>query len=69
MKDCIIPLDILFISDNKINSISKDCQPCYQTTCPNYTGIGDVVLELPGGFCNKNNIESGDEVSFSELPF
>ena len=69
MKDCNIPLDILFISGNKINSISQDCQPCNQTTCPNYTGIGDTVLELPGGFCDNNNIVSGDEVTFDGSPF
>ena len=64
MKDCNIPLDILFISGNKINSISENCQPCKEVSCPNYSGIGDKVLELPANFCSMNNIVPGDEVIF-----
>ena len=66
MKDCNIPLDILFISGNKINSISENCQPCEEVSCPNYSGVGDKVLELPSNFCSLNNIGVGDEVIFNK---
>ncbi len=64
MKDCNIPLDILFIVNDKINTIHKDCQPCNGLECEHFTGLADSVLELPGGYCDKNNIKLGDELSF-----
>ena len=64
MKNCIIPLDILFIVNDKINTIHKDCQPCNGLECEHFTGLADSVLELPGGYCDKNNIKLGDELSF-----
>jgi hypothetical protein len=63
MKNCNIPLDILFIVNGKINNIHKDCQPCMGLDCKNYEGIADSVLELPGGYCDKNNILVGDELT------
>ena len=62
MKNCIIPLDIIFINDNKITSISKNCPPCNTEDCENYTGLGNIVLEVLGGTCDKNNINTGDTV-------
>ena len=64
MKDCNIPLDILFIVNDKINTIHKNCQPCNGLECEHFTGLADSVLELPGGYCDKNNIKLGDELSF-----
>jgi|TARA_R110000796_G_scaffold210619_1_gene326803 uncharacterized protein len=63
MKNCNISLDILFIVNGKINNISKDCQPCVTQECNHYSGIADSVLELPGGYCEKNNVVVGDELS------
>lgn len=64
MKNCNVSLDILFIVNDKINNIHKDCQPCMEQECEGYGGIADSVLELPGGYCDKNNIKIGDELSF-----
>ena len=64
MKDCNIPLDILFIVGNKINNISENCQPCDANECERHSGIADSVLELPGGYCDDNNIRVGDGLSF-----
>ena len=63
MMNCNISLDILFIVNGKINNISKDCQPCVTQECNHYSGIADSVLELPGGYCEKNNVVVGDELS------
>ena len=64
MKDCNIPLDILFIVGNKINSISRDCQPCVTDECEHHTGIANSVLELPGGYCDNNGVGVGGVLSF-----
>ena len=33
MKDCITSLDIIFIKDNKITKIHKNCKPCRSEDC------------------------------------
>lgn len=66
MYNCIIPLDIIIIDGNQINQIHHNCQPCDQINlCESYTGFGNYVLEIPGGYCKKHNIKKGDNVSFS----
>ena len=64
MKNCLLPLDIIFISGNKINSIHRNCAPCNENICKNYEGIGDKVLELPGGYCDHHNINPQDIIEF-----
>ena len=65
MKNCIIPLEIIFIDSNLIIvDIFNGCEPCKTDNCPNYCSSGEYVLELPGGFCQKNNIVAGDVCSF-----
>jgi hypothetical protein len=59
MRDCLIPLDILFIKDGKINKIYHECQPCEIDECDKYVGEADSVVELLGGTCKKNNISEG----------
>ena len=59
MKNCLINLDIVFFINNRINRIHNNCQPC--TTCDErYTGIGDMVIEFPGG--TSKNWKVGDIV-------
>jgi uncharacterized membrane protein (UPF0127 family) len=62
MKNCIIPLDIIFIDNNKITSIHKNCPPCNMEDCENYVGYGNLVLEILGGTCDNLNIKNGDGV-------
>jgi uncharacterized protein len=64
MKNCIVPLDILFISDNEITKIHHNCPPCKTKNCENYCGYGNLVLELPGGYCKENNIKELDILEF-----
>lgn len=50
MKDCIIPLDIVFVLNNRINRIHPNCEPALgRINPPRYTGIGDHVIEFPAG--------------------
>lgn len=66
MKNCIIPLDIVFIDqDKKINSIHKNCPVCSTEPCKNYKGFGQYVLELPAGTCDECDIEEGQFVKLT----
>lgn len=64
MKNCLIPLDIIIIKNNVIVNIHYDCPPCKTEHCPNYCGRGNIVLEVEGGTCTKNNINPGDTVEY-----
>jgi hypothetical protein len=63
MKNCIIPLDIIFIKDNLITKIHHNCPPCETEDCEErYCGEGNLVLEIAGGDSNKNGIKEGDKL-------
>ena len=66
MKDCITPLDIVFMDQNrKITSIHKNCPECKQEPCENYNGSGQYVLELPAGTCDECGIEEGPKIKLT----
>ena len=65
MENCKIPLDIIFLKRSKISKIFSECPPCKETPCPQYTSMADDVIELPGGYCSKHNINEGDEVTLN----
>jgi uncharacterized membrane protein (UPF0127 family) len=65
MKNCIISLDIIFINDNVITTIHKNCEPCRTGECKRYSGSGNYVLEIPSGDCSKYNIKEGDKVTIN----
>lgn len=60
MKDCLIPLDIIFCENNQIVKIFHNCQPCGKKSCKQYSHSGNLVLEVAGGTCNQNGISVGD---------
>ena len=66
MKDCLIPLDIVFITQGEITNISEECPPCLEGECPHYKALADNVLELPGGYCKQKGINIGDRIEFSQ---
>lgn len=65
MKNCIVPLDVIFIRNGKINKIYHNCPPCLTDDCKTYKGSGDLVIELPGGTCTSFNIKRGANIGFS----
>lgn len=65
MKNCIIPLDIIFISNNKVTKIHHNCPPCDKDSCEHYPGSGNKVLEVLGGTCKNYDIVEGDRVYFN----
>lgn len=64
MKNTLIPLDILFIDDNKIVDIKKNFLPCKNDSCEIYTSTkpAKYVLEINSGLSDKFNIKEGDKV-------
>jgi hypothetical protein len=66
MKNCIIPLDIIFIgNDDTIVKIHHNCPPCDSDDCKHYTcDNADKCLELPGGLCQTWGIGEGDLVKY-----
>ena len=68
MKDTKIPLDIIWINDNKIIGIEKNVQPELGVTdskLKKYPAPSEIdyVLEVNGGFSDKNSIKVGEMIS------
>ena len=63
MKNCIIPLDIIFIDNDTITEIHSNCPPCKTKDCENYCGEGDMILEVQGGTCKNLGIKIGDKIA------
>jgi uncharacterized protein len=63
MKDCLIGLDIVFLDNNKVTTIHKNCEPC-DDDCQSYKGFGNLALEFNAGFCDEIKLQVGDEVKF-----
>ena len=61
MKDCLIPLDIVFVLNGRINKIHRDCQPCSGDNCKRYHGAADHVFEFPSGTCES--FKEGDQAN------
>jgi uncharacterized membrane protein (UPF0127 family) len=64
MKNCLVPLDIVFCNDNKVTAVHKNCEPCEEEPCKNYTGTGNIALEFKAGFCQEIDLKAGDEIKF-----
>lgn len=63
MKNCVIPLDIIFINNKKISKIHHNCPPCKTKNCGNYCGTGDMILEINGGVSKELGISVGDIIT------
>jgi len=66
MKNMYIPLDIIWISqDKRIIDIKTNNPPC-QGQCENIVPCGPAryVLEVSSGFVNRNAIKVGEQVRF-----
>jgi hypothetical protein len=66
MKNCKIPLDIIFIDKyGKIVHIVKDAQPCKTDLCQLYGSDSKYryALEVDGGWSEKYRINKGDKIT------
>ena len=67
MKNCIVPLDVIFIHNKKITKIHHNCPPCKTKECTMYPGEGNLIIEMPGGTCKRLNIKRGNIVTFFNI--
>lgn len=68
MKNTLLPLDMIFISANmEIVNIQKQAQPCKVFACDIYSSgkPAKYVVEVNGGFADRNGIMKGQKVEFS----
>jgi len=67
MKNMKIPLDMLFISGEKIVTIYNKVPVCKIAPCQIYPSNQkvDFVLEVNSGYCEKHRINIGQTVKFS----
>jgi uncharacterized membrane protein (UPF0127 family) len=69
MYHTLIPLDMLFIKNGKIQKIFHDVPPCKserEADCPTYPGgegmeVSEVV-ELNAGYAKRHNVKDGDKI-------
>lgn len=66
MKDCFIPLDIIFIRNARIVTIYTSVPPCKIFPCEKYPSLETVdrVLEVNAGFVKKHNVKINDIVKY-----
>lgn len=66
MKNTLIPLDIIFIDKNKRIINIEHAIPCVSASCENYVSkdVAKYVLEVNGGFSEKNNLTIGKIIYF-----
>ena len=70
MKGMIMPIDIIWVNDGKIVKIDKNIAPPPTGTVDKDLKLFrpdkpiDYVLEVTGGFSDKNNLKTGDETQF-----
>lgn len=64
MKNCKIPLDMIFLRDEVVETVSADNPPCTTNPCPNYAPNKpiDRVIELQSGRAAELNIKAGDRI-------
>ncbi|MDQ4102080.1 MAG: DUF192 domain-containing protein, partial [Thermoproteota archaeon] len=65
MKNTLIPLDMIFVSDNsEIVDIIEKVPPCEQDPCPIFPSgePAQYVLEVNAGFVEQNGVQIGDRL-------
>ncbi|MGD1930832.1 MAG: DUF192 domain-containing protein [Leptolyngbyaceae cyanobacterium] len=70
MKNVLIPLDMVFIYDDKIVAIASDVPPCEAAPCPTYGPDGqaiDYVLELRGGRAAELDLQVEQPIAITWL--
>ena len=68
MKNCKIPLDILYFNASKeLINVHHQVPPCKTERCPGYASARPAryVLELKAGTANRLNVEPGEALQIS----
>lgn len=63
MKNCLIPLDIVYVMNKRISHIHHNCPvpDSHTMNPPKYSGMGDHIIEFPAG--TSKNWRVGDRVA------
>jgi len=69
MKNCKIPLDMVFMKDGIVKAIVAEAPPCTTEPCPDYAPNMpiDQVIELNGGQAKKLSINVGNQIDIIKL--
>jgi uncharacterized membrane protein (UPF0127 family) len=68
MKDMNFPLDIVWInSKNLVVGIENSLATSTYPKAYGQKYFAQYVLEVPAGFCKKNNIKVGDRIIFAKI--
>lgn len=65
MKNCRIPLDMVFLHEGQIQSIIHNAPPCLKDPCPIYDSKAVIsqVIELAAGQAKQIGLQQGDLVA------
>ncbi|MDI3543976.1 MAG: uncharacterized protein PWQ28_257 [Candidatus Woesearchaeota archaeon] len=66
-KNCLFPIDAIWISSDKRIVHIETMPPCNEENCPVYRNpeLAQYVLEINGGLASKYDFNIGDEVRFN----
>ena len=71
MKNTLIPLDMLFMSDGVVKYIGTNIPPCQADPCPSYGPDKkiriDRVIELPSGRAAELKLKVGDRLKIQDI--
>ena len=61
MKDCIAPLDLVYVRDGRVQQIKANVPPCNAMPCPKYSSDSPVdgVIELQAGRAAELRLKPG----------
>lgn len=70
MKNCLIPLDMIFLRQGKVVAIALNAPPCPSPPCPFYDSGQpvDQVIEVRGGLTQELGLQVGDQLQVDFLP-
>lgn len=63
MKDMLVPIDMVWLADEKIVGMVENAQPAEDKNIPIFTSPVpvDAVLEIPSGATQRYNLKIGEE--------
>ncbi|CAA9331109.1 FIG00872311: hypothetical protein [uncultured Leptolyngbya sp.] len=69
MKNTLIPLDMIFLLNGKVQAISSNVPPCEADPCPTYgpNALVDQVIELRAGRAAELGLKQGDRINVQKL--
>lgn len=71
MKNTLIPLDMVFLSDGVVKYIGANIPPCQADPCPSYGPDEkiqiDRVIELPSGRAAELQLKVGDRLKIQDI--